>query len=598
MMILAKKAAFSGYGCKINNKNVYVSASLFPDRDCGIIIYDIDNKAEVCKLSFPEDFSQGNVYSCFLNLDNPDKYCYRFFEDEKSFADTYSKGIIRLEGEDFSLFATENKGKNPAHIYVPNEDSIYYLAHVKGLTKAEKSLCKNAGTFKGLEKKIPYLSELGITSLILMPVYESKTSEELSYREVPSETKANYWGFGKAYHFAIKKDFSVSGCGDKELSELVLKLHSAGIEVIFMMNFLDESPEYIVAVLNYYIDTFGADGFRLLGTNIPYELIVNEPLFSKTKFFIEDADISQMNILHPSRSRNLISCNNHFLKEARAFIKGDEDKVSYISYAVRENHNRFGVVRNMTDFSGFTLWDMVCYNRKHNEANGEENTDGTDYNYSWNCGEEGPSTKRNINKLRLKQVRNAMLLTCLCQGSPMLVAGDEILNSQSGNNNPYCQDNQTGWVTYSSNKSAKAFQSFVAALLAFRKRHVILHQPKEVMLFDYMSCRIPDVSFHSEEAFKFDQTPNSRAFGVFYCGDYARQYTKVTEPSVYVVYNMNWEEKEFVLPYRDGKWKLLYSTDGTTDETFDEAKAVFYNKYNFIAASRSITVFLYEKASK
>lgn len=597
-MILAKQTDFLGYGVRVNGKNVYISAALFPKKECGILIFDVDNKSEIARITFDDSFATGSVYSCVLNMDNPEKYCYRFFEDDETFADTFSKGIIRAEDTDFSLFTKEEKVKKPGHVFIPSEDSVYYLAHVKGLTKAEKSIGKAAGTFKGLERKIDYMKDLGVTSIMLMPVYEVKTPKEVSYRELRRAPKINYWGFGAAYHFAVKRDFCLSENCDRELYELVSELHASEMEVIFLMNFLNEKPDYIISVLRYYIEKFGADGFRLLGTDIPYELIVNEPLFSNTKFFIEDADISKLNIIHPGKCRNIVDCSNRFLKESRAFLKGDEDKVSYISYAVRENHNSFGSVRNVTDFSGLTLWDMVCYNRKHNEDNGEDNTDGTDYNYSWNCGEEGHSSKRLINRLRLKQVRNAMMLTCLCQSAPMLVAGDEILNTQNGNNNPYCQDNTTGWVTYSGNKASKEFREFVKALLGFRKRHVILHQPKEVMLFDYMSCKIPDVSFHSDEAFRYDQTPNSRSFGIFYCGDYARQYTKETESSVYIIFNMNWEASEFVLPYKEGSWKLLYCTEQPKDESFDESKALPYNKEKYVAPSRSVSVFLYDRCEK
>lgn len=593
-MILAKKTFFQGYGCKISGRNVYVSAALFPKKSCGITIYRVTTGQMVTQISFSDDFAEGNVYSCCLNIDEPDIYCYRFFEDEVEFADKYSMGIHRINGEDFSLFSDCRKTYNNVHINIPYEDSVFYLAHVRGFTKSDKSLGKNAGTFKGIEKRISYLKELNVTSLILMPVYEIRT-EEASYRDLPGERKDNYWGFGKAYHFSVKKLFATSERPEQELISLVKKLHSEGMEAVFVMNFIDESAEYIFDVLRHYINFFGADGFRLIGTRIPYELIFNEPLFSKTKFMVEDCELSSLNILHTSEIKNLSTCNSRFLRESRAFLKGDEDKVSYISYAVRENHNRFGVIRNITDFSGLTLWDMVSYNRKHNEDNNEDNRDGTDYNFSWNCGEEGPTSKRSINKLRMKQVRNAMLLTCLCQGSPMLVSGDEVLNTQGGNNNPYCQDNPIGWVTYSGSKYSKAFHSFMINLLAFRKRHAILHQPKEVMLFDYMSCRIPDVSFHSDVAYKFEQTPDSRQFAVLYAGDYSRQYTGMTEPSVYIVYNMSWEKKEFVFPIKEGTRKLLYSTDGTTDESFDEDNAPVYNKDSYVAASRSIAVFLLEK---
>ena len=265
-----------------------------------------------------------------------------------------------------------------------------------------------------------------------------------------------------------------------------------------------------------------------------------------------------------------------------------------MSFAARDNAKYYSPLRYITDFSGFTLWDLVSFNVKHNDANGEGNTDGTEYNYSWNCGVEGESNKRNVKKLRYRQVRNAMLLCMLSQGTPMLLAGDEFLNSQNGNNNPYCQDNETGWVTDKNDKASRDFTKFVTNLSAFRKRHSILHQPKELMLFDYMSCKAPDVSFHGREAFKIDQSPVSREFAVLYFGDYSKQYTGKKEESVYIIYNMHWEKKEFVLPLKEKakKWHLLYSTDGSTDESFDETAAKPIESDTFMAEGRSISVLL------
>ena len=131
-------------------------------------------------------------------------------------------------------------------------------------------------------------------------------------------------------------------------------------------------------------------------------------------------------------------------------------------------------------------------------------------------------------------------------------------------------------------------------LAAFRKRHSVLHQPKELMLFDYMSCKAPDVSFHGHEAFKIDQSPVSREFAVLFFGDYSKQYTGKKEDSVYIIFNMHWEKKEFVLPMttKTKRWRLLYSTGGSTDESFDESKAGLVETESYVAEGRSISVLL------
>ena len=115
---------------------------------------------------------------------------------------------------------------------------------------------------------------------------------------------------------------------------------------------------------------------------------------------------------------------------------------------MRNYHPKCGVVNYIANYYGFTLNDLVSYDHKHNEENGENNTDGTDYNFSWNCGVEGASRKKAINQLRQKQMRNALSFIFTAQGTPLIMAGDEFGNSQYGNNNCYCQDNETGWVDW------------------------------------------------------------------------------------------------------------------------------------------------------
>jgi len=376
---------------------------------------------------------------------------------------------------------------------------------------------------------------------------------------------------------------------------MVKAFHDKGLECIFMMQYLpDTSEDYIIDSLKYWLFTFHADGFRLVGPNVHAQKILDEPIFKNTKIITDNFNFGDYKPSSISKFKNLGALNGNFEAGARRFIKGDEDLVSYFSFAVRENAKYYSPLRYITDFAGFTLWDLVSYNVKHNDNNDEGNTDGTDYNYSWNCGAEGESGKRNVRKLRLKQVRNAMLLCILSQGTPMLLGGDEFLNTQNGNNNPYCQDNETGWITDRNDKASRDFTRFVSNLIAFRKRHSILHQPKELMLFDYMSCKAPDVSFHGREAFKIDQSPVSREFAVLYFGDYSKQYTGKKEDSVYIIYNMHWEKKEFVLPLKEKtkKWRLLYSTDGSTDESFDEKKANVLDSDTFMAEGRSISVLL------
>ena len=155
--------------------------------------------------------------------------------------------------------------------------------------------------------------------------------------------------------------------------------------------------------------------------------------------------------------------------------------------------------------NGFTLNDLVSYDAKHNEANGENNQDGPDYNYSWNCGAEGPSRKRAVVALRAGQMRNAFMLVLLAQGIPCILAGDEFGNTQKGNNNVYCQDNPVGWLDWSRLEKNRALHEFVKEMIALRRSHPALRQKEELRGMDQISCGVPDVSYHGEYAW---QTPS------------------------------------------------------------------------------------------
>ena len=138
--------------------------------------------------------------------------------------------------------------------------------------------------------------------------------------------------------------------------------------------------------------------------------------------------------------------------------------------------------------------DMVSYDHKHNEANGEGNRDGNDYNCSWNCGEEGPSRRKKVQALRKKQLQNACCMLLLTQSTPLIFMGDEFGNSQQGNNNPYCQDNKITWLNWQDREKNAELLNFWKQMIAFRKAHPILHPVEELRILDSLSCGYPDLS--------------------------------------------------------------------------------------------------------
>ena len=194
--------------------------------------------------------------------------------------------------------------------------------------------------------------------------------------------------------------------------------------------------------------------------------------------------------------KHLAEYNDGFLVDMRRALKGDEDEMNHLIFRSRRNPADFGVINYMANTNGFTLMDMVSYDTKHNEANGEGNQDGNSYNYSWNCGVEGHTRRKKIVELRRKQIRNAALMLFLSQGTPLLLAGDEFGNSKDGNNNSYCQDNEVSWLNWNLLKTNRDIYEFTKAVIAFRKSHPVFHMAGEPKIMDYLSCGRPDVSYH------------------------------------------------------------------------------------------------------
>lgn len=222
------------------------------------------------------------------------------------------------------------------------------------------------------------------------------------------------------------------------------------------------------------------------------------------------------------------------------------------------------MIRSITSHNGFTLRDLVSYEEKHNEANGEENRDGADWNYSWNCGEEGPSKSLKIEHLRLRQMKNALAMVFFSQGIPMIYGGDECGNSQQGNNNAYCQDNELGWINWENGSLGKKMQDYVIRLSDFRRRYPVFRQKNPLRCSDYLGIGMPDLSYHGKSAWYGEFEPSSRRIGMLYTSDYVTADSGETkaEDYVYVIYNFHGSPKEFALPVLPGKrnWYLVLDT--------------------------------------
>ncbi|HOO29165.1 MAG TPA: hypothetical protein PLU43_11935, partial [Lachnospiraceae bacterium] len=246
------------------------------------------------------------------------------------------------------------------------------------------------------------------------------------------------------------------------------------------------------------------------------------------------------------------------------FLKSDEDMLQAFLYRQRRNPQDVHVINYLTAYEGFTLNDLVSYDYKHNEENGEENRDGNNYNYSWNCGAEGSTRRKAVGKLRMRQMKNAFAMLLLSQGTPMLLSGDEFCNTQYGNNNAYCQDNKVTWLNWKQTKQSQELYEYVKELIALRKSHPILHMEEELRIMDYAACGYPDLSYHAEAAWYPKMENHIRHIGMMLCGMYARIDRLTKDSFFFIAYNMHWESHKFGLPKLPKEMNWHYCLD-TTD---------------------------------
>ncbi len=532
----------------------------------------------------------GNVFSCRVHGLSGSRFTYSYEAFGKVFLDPYAGRMVACKEGGYLAAAVANQrfdwkeDRFPEHDY---NDLILYKLHVRGFTMDHGSGVKHRGTYLGLTEKLNYLKELGINAVLLMPCTEfdermtdgsfgapkltdlmkQKGIFQEKQEEVP-EQKVNYWGYGtKTYYFAPKASYASNPeCAAAEFKTMVQKFHANGIEVLMELSFLPEvSPGTVLDVLRFWVTEYHVDGFRLITENAPGHLLGTDPYLSRTKLIMDFWDTKAVYARDVTPVfRNLAVFNYSFMNTARRFLKGDEAQLVPFTEQMRQNPERTAVINCITDNNGFTLSDLYTYDLKHNEANREDNRDGSDINYSWNCGQEGPVRTRKINELRKRMMRNAMATLLLAQGTPMLLSGDEFCNTQFGNNNAYCQDNETGWLKWNRQKTAMEQLQTTKALILLRKEHPVFHNPIGLKMMDYASTGCPDLSYHGVRAWYPDYSYYSRTVGILLNGAYAQTERGKSDASFYLLYNMHWEAHEFDLPEPgEGEWQLMFLTSST-----------------------------------
>ncbi|OLA62456.1 MAG: hypothetical protein BHW48_00715 [Roseburia sp. CAG:10041_57] len=592
--------------------------------DCGIILYDKETQTQK-RIPFDSSHRLGNICCMTIEGLTAESCEYNYYIGEQILTDTYAKRIYGNEkwGSETpdtilrgGIYQSQFDWQKTAPLHIPYQDSIFYCLHVRGFTRHSSSKAKHKGTFMGLIEKLPYLKQLGITAVELMPAYEFEECEyaqniqSIAYQvehidanldpdSTKDDVKINYWGFKNAFYFTPKSSYAATDDPCAEFKQMVREFHKNGIEVILQFYFPDQVKQgYILEVLKHWVLEYRIDGLHLIGNHVPVTLLATEPLFADTKLIGTDFALQE---IYPDDTppyyRNLGYCREEFMKDLRRFLKGDYDVLNGFCYHMRNYNMQCGVVNYITNYNGFTLADLVSYEHKHNEANGENNQDGTDYNYSWNCGIEGATRKRSILDLRRKQMRNAMCFLLMAQGTPMILAGDEFCNSQKGNNNCYCQDNDISWLDWRNVAKNEPFLDYVKALIQFRQKHSVLHADHELAMTDFNGNGYPELSYHGEDAWKIHSESCDRHVGMMYCEPLPVQKDKWDNDYIYIAYNMHWEAKSFALPTLPGNytWNTVLDTQYPQFTAMPNAEPMLEKTKEIEVSPRSVKILCGQK---
>jgi glycogen operon protein len=623
---------------------------------CKLVLFKREESEPYAIIPFPEKYKIGNVYAMIVfgldieefeyayNIDGPYKPEKGFiFDNTKYLLDPYARAVTgqsvwgykpkRGYSYKSRVVASDFDWGNSKKLLIPMEDLIIYELHVRGFTNHQSSNVTYPGTFAGLAEKIPYLKELGINAVELMPIFEF--DEMRDERNVNGKRLLDYWGYNSVSFFAPNTSYAAEiehNREGRELKALIKEFHENGIEVILDVVFnhtaegdengpyisfkgLDNSVYYmlnsdgkyynfsgcgntincnhpvvqrmILECLRYWVTEYRVDGFRfdlasILGRNEDGSPMNNppllknlafDPILANIKLIAEAWDAGGMYQVgsFPSWKR-WSEWNGKYRDDMRKFLKGDAGLSATVVERIAGSHDLYNIdsrgdnasVNFITCHDGFTLYDLYSYNSKHNEANGWNNTDGENSNNSWNCGTEGHTDDENIIKQRIKMIKNASAVLLASQGTPMLLAGDEFGNTQFGNNNPYCQDNEISWLDWNLLDKNKEIFKFFKNMIKFRKEHPVLRDSIEAA-----KCGLPSVSKHGTEPWYLDPSRETRVVGVMFSG---WDKDKNQDDIVYIAINAHWEKQYVKLPDlpEDLQWRVAVNTAMSSGKEFFE----------------------------
>jgi len=562
-VVTAKTARALPLGVHVEKDKLLFSVCIKKeDMPVNLVLYDRETKDVLSEIALEEYNVYGQIYALEVLGICAKSICYRYVGKNGGIKDAYAPCVMDHVTKIYCPLDTNYvwkhdgfKEKNQSKV-----NEVLYKLHVRGFTKDVSSLVSHPGTFSGIIEKIPYMKNLGVTMVELMPVADfvdncvRRTSDALfgvSGQKTLLQNYVNYWGYGDAQYFAPKQGYAVQSTYE-EFCDMVDACHACGIKVILEFYFTpDTTQSFVMDCLRYWVLNYHVDGFRVNKDAIEPKAVLNDPILSDTVLFISGTQ-------NVCGHEHLYRSDDDFQNIVRRFLKGDDGCTNAFMDAFTGMDYKGKTVNYVTSHNGFTLADLVSYNEKHNEANGENNTDGTDWNFSWNCGAEGDTDDINVLRLRKKQVRNAMVMMLLSAGTPMLMAGDEFGRSQKGNNNPYCQDNAISWLNWNNLEQQKDLYDFVKMLIDLKNNHPIFHHRKQYVMKDFNSSGFPDISFHGLRPWYVEDDPKNHYVGMMFHGEYAGKNN-----TFYLAFNMHWEDAKVSLPLPPkGKcWKVVADTD-------------------------------------
>jgi len=623
------------------------------------VLHPIKNRTYHYWHIFIPDIGPGQIYAYQVDGPNRPEIGMRF-DGSRILLDPYGKAVVvpksydrfdRRPGENFSgamksvVFdprTYDREGDKPLN--QPFARTIIYEAHVRGFTANPNSgvASPKRGTYAGLIEKIPYLKELGITAVELLPILH------FDEQDAPRGLR-NYWGYSPVSFFAPHPMYSFRkdrlGPAD-EFRDMVKALHKAGIEIIldvvynhtaegnekgptlsfkgfengsyYLMenhgsryadysgtgNTLDANSPFarrmIIDSIRYWVEEMHVDGFRfdlasilardengnpLKNPAILWDL-ETDPELSNVKLIAEAWDAAGMYQVGTFIGDSWKEWNGKFRDDVRSFLKADRLTVRNFVERLLGSPDLYGheerepeqSINFVTCHDGFTLNDLVSYDGKHNESNGEENRDGTNDNLSWNCGVEGATEDPEINELRNRQIKNFLTVLLLATGTPMITMGDEMRRTQNGNNNAYCQDNEISWLDWSLLRKHQDLFRFVQSLISGRKRATSSEQDPRVSLNQYL--KMAQIEWHGTKLNQPDLNPDSHSTALTirsFSGRFA----------IHLMINAYWGPLTFELPSAQGlfqnDWKRWIDTALKSPEdicsSWDEACTVGQNSY-------------------